>query len=144
MFNWPLGLISTFGHVFDTFCVALVNYCCSSRRSTECEWGLSGPDTWALSPWYNPLLLKSSPTKPPTQTDTHTLADITRYSSPTEPLQCTAELCSYPHVKLSIRDLNPIFTTAPIFQQSHYFRQNIWLGIWVQFHFQYIFQNDLP
>ena len=32
-------------------------------------------------------------------------------------------LCSYPHVKVSIRDLSQTFTTAPIFQKSHYFRQ---------------------
>ena len=34
-------------------------------------------------------------------------------------------LCSYPHVKVSIRDLSQTLTTAPIFRQSHYFRQNI-------------------
>ena len=32
-------------------------------------------------------------------------------------------LCIYPHVKVPIRDLNQTFTTALIFQQSHYFRQ---------------------
>ena len=32
-------------------------------------------------------------------------------------------LCSYPHVKVPIRDLSQTFTTALIFQQSHYFRQ---------------------
>ena len=32
-------------------------------------------------------------------------------------------LCGYPHVKVSIRDLSQTFTTAPIFQKSHYFRQ---------------------
>ena len=53
-------------------------------------------------------------------------------------------LCSYPNVKVSIRDMSQVFTTAPIFEQSHYFRQNIWVVIWVQFHFQYIFQDDLP
>ena len=37
-------------------------------------------------------------------------------------------LCSYPHVKLSIRDLSQTFNTAPIFQLSHYFRQK-YLGI---------------
>ena len=52
-------------------------------------------------------------------------------------------LCSYPHVKVSIRDLSQIFTTPPIFQQSHYFRQNIWVDFLVQFHFQYIFQDNL-
>ena len=36
---------------------------------------------------------------------------------------CTIALCSYPHVKVSIIDLSQIFTTAPIFEQSHYFRQ---------------------
>ena len=32
-------------------------------------------------------------------------------------------LCSYPHVNVPIRDLSQTFTTALIFQQSHYFRQ---------------------
>ena len=32
-------------------------------------------------------------------------------------------LCCYPHVKLEIGNLIQIITTAPIFQQSHYFRQ---------------------
>ena len=37
---------------------------------------------------------------------------------------CFSALCSsYPHVKVSIRDLSQISTTAPIFKQSHYFRQ---------------------
>ena len=53
-------------------------------------------------------------------------------------------LCSYPYVKVSNRDLSQIFITAPIFKPSHYFRQNIWVDFWVQFHFQYIFQDDLP
>ena len=45
-------------------------------------------------------------------------------------------LCRYPHVQWSIRISNQSSTTAPIFQQSHYFRQNIWVNICVQFHFQ--------
>ena len=32
-------------------------------------------------------------------------------------------LCCYPHVKLEIGNLIQITTTAPIFQQSYYFRQ---------------------
>ena len=48
-------------------------------------------------------------------------------------------LCSYPHVKVPIRDLCQTLTTAPIFQQSHYFRQHIWVNIWIQFHFLFIF-----
>ena len=48
-------------------------------------------------------------------------------------------LCSYPHVKVSIRDLSQSLTTAPIFQQSHYFRQNIWVHLWIQFHFLFRF-----
>ena len=52
-------------------------------------------------------------------------------------------LCSDPHVKVSIRNLNQIFTTSPIFQQSHYFRQHILVDIWVQFHFWMIFGNEL-
>ena len=32
-------------------------------------------------------------------------------------------LCCYPHVKMEIGNLIQITTTAPIFQQSHYFRQ---------------------
>ena len=36
---------------------------------------------------------------------------------------CLIALCCYPHVKLEIGNLIQIITTAPIFQQSHYFRQ---------------------
>ena len=39
----------------------------------------------------------------------------------------------------SIRDLSQTFTTAPIFPQHHFFRQNIWVNIWVPFHFHFIF-----
>ena len=39
--------------------------------------------------------------------------------------------CSYPHVKVSIRDLSQIFTTALIFEHSHYFRQKFWMNICV-------------
>ena len=38
-------------------------------------------------------------------------------------------LCSYPHVNVDIRDLSQTFTTAPIFAQYNYFRQNIWGNI---------------
>ena len=50
-------------------------------------------------------------------------------------------LCSYPHVKVSIRDLNQIFTTAPIFQQSHYLRQNIWRIFGFTFTFNVYFRT---
>ena len=48
-------------------------------------------------------------------------------------------LCSYPHVNVEIRDLSQTFTTAPICPWYHYFRENIWVNIWVQFHFHSIF-----
>ena len=48
-------------------------------------------------------------------------------------------LCSYPHVKASFRDFSQTLTMAPIFQQSHYFRQKIWVNIWIQFHFLFCF-----
>ena len=50
-------------------------------------------------------------------------------------LHCLIALCSYPHVNVEIRDLSQTFTTAPIFPQYNYFRQNIWGNIWFQFHF---------
>ena len=34
-------------------------------------------------------------------------------------------------------------STAPIFLRSHYFRQNIWPWLFVQFHFLYIFVDEL-
>ena len=57
----------------------------------------------------------------------------------------TSALSSYSHVKVSIRGLSLISTTAPIFKQFHYFRHNIWvnidfrynINIQVQFHFQW-------
>ena len=50
-------------------------------------------------------------------------------------LQPSSALCCYPHVKLEIGNLSQITTTAPIFQQSHYFRQNIWRLLAAQIHF---------
>ena len=47
----------------------------------------------------------------------------------------TNALCCYPHVKLEIGNLSQITTTAPIFLQFNYFRENIWVTIWLQFHF---------
>ena len=49
--------------------------------------------------------------------------------------------CSPPNEKLSIRYLNQISTMALIFMMTTYFRQDIWMNIWVQFHFQYIFEG---
>ena len=54
----------------------------------------------------------------------------------------TNALCSSPpNVKLSIRDLSQISTTTLIFMKTNYFRQDIWMNIWLQFHFQYIFER---
>ena len=55
----------------------------------------------------------------------------------------TIALCGYPIGKMEIRDSSQISTTAPIFVYYDYFRQNIWANILVQFHFQYIFGDDL-
>ena len=38
-------------------------------------------------------------------------------------LSLSSALCSYPHVKVEIRDSSQISTTAPIFLQFNYFRQ---------------------
>ena len=54
-------------------------------------------------------------------------------------INCWIALCSPPNVKLPIRDSSQISTTALIFMNTNYFRQDIWMNIWVQFHFQYIF-----
>ena len=48
-------------------------------------------------------------------------------------------LCCYPNVNGSVRNLSLNTFTAPIFLQFNYFRENIWVIIWVQFHFLYIF-----
>ena len=45
-------------------------------------------------------------------------------------------LCDYPHVKVSIRDLSQISTTAPIFQQYNHFRQNFEENVTFTFYFQ--------
>ena len=37
--------------------------------------------------------------------------------------------------KWEMEILSQIITTAPIFLQFNYFRENIWVTIWVQFHF---------
>ena len=52
-------------------------------------------------------------------------------------------LCSFPLVKMEIRDSSQISTTAPIFSGYNYFRQNIWRLASVQFHFWYIFWDKL-
>ena len=48
-------------------------------------------------------------------------------------------LCCYPNVNGAIRNLSLNTPTATIFLQFNYFRGNIWVRIWVQFHFLYIF-----
>ena len=44
-------------------------------------------------------------------------------------------LCGYPLLKLEIRDLCQISTTAAIFLHYDYFRKTIWRLASVQFHF---------
>ena len=51
----------------------------------------------------------------------------------------SSALCCYPNVNGSVRNLSLNTSTAPIFLQFNYFRENIWVIIWVQFHFLYIF-----
>ena len=48
-------------------------------------------------------------------------------------------LCCYPNGNGAIRNLSLNTSTASIFLQFNYFRENIWVRIWVQFHFLYIF-----
>ena len=48
-------------------------------------------------------------------------------------------LWCYPNVNGSVRNLSLNTSTAPIFLKFNYFRENIWVMIWVQFHFLYIF-----
>ena len=52
-------------------------------------------------------------------------------------------LCSYPLVKMEIQDSIQILTTAPIFLQSNYFRQNIWRSPAAQIHFWFMFGYEL-
>ena len=52
-------------------------------------------------------------------------------------------LCGYPHVKVSIRELNQISTTAPIFQQYDYFRQNSEENVTFTFYF-FSFASNFP
>ena len=52
-------------------------------------------------------------------------------------------LCGYPHVKVSIRKLNQISTTAPIFQQYNYFRQNLEENVTFTF-FLFSFASNFP
>ena len=47
----------------------------------------------------------------------------------------TNALCGYPHVKVSIRELSQISTTAPIFQLYNYFRQNSEENVTFTFYF---------
>ena len=48
-------------------------------------------------------------------------------------------LCCYLNVNGAIRNLGLLTSTAPIFLQFNDFRKNIWVRIYVQFHFLYIF-----
>ena len=52
-------------------------------------------------------------------------------------------LCCYPNVSSAIRNLSLNTPTATIFLQFNYFRENIWVRIWVQFHFLYIFVGQV-
>ena len=72
----------------------------------------------------------------------------------TELIPQDTALCCYPHVKLEIGNLIQITTTAPIFQQSHYFRQKYleiasWAvsllnNIWVRVEHSLLQQLNLP
>ena len=48
-------------------------------------------------------------------------------------------LCCYPNVIGAFRNLSRNTSTATIFMLFNYFRENIWVLIWVQFHFLGIF-----
>ena len=52
-------------------------------------------------------------------------------------------LCGYPHVKVSIRDLGQFSTTASIFQQYNYFRQNSEENVTFTFYFS-SFTSNFP
>ena len=52
-------------------------------------------------------------------------------------------LCGYPLYKAALRKFSKMLSSAPIFLTSHYFRQNIWRLSSLQFHFLYIFGNEL-
>ena len=56
---------------------------------------------------------------------------------------CHIALCCYPNVNGAIRNLSLNAPTATIFLQFNYFRENIWVRIWVQFHLLYIFVGRL-
>ena len=55
----------------------------------------------------------------------------------------TNALCGYPHVKVSIRDLGQFSTTASIFQQYNYFRQNSEENVTFTFYFS-SFTSNFP
>ena len=64
--------------------------------------------------------------------------------SRTEPpaSRCNA-LCGYPIGKMEIRDSSQISTTAPIFQQYNYFRQNLEENVTFTFYF-FSFASNFP
>ena len=70
------------------------------------------------------------------------------------PRSQTNALCSYPHVKMEIRDSSQISTTAPIFLEYNYFRQkyleiascsdSLLIYIWVRVDHSLLKQKELP
>ena len=63
--------------------------------------------------------------------------------SETPKLSSTIAQCGYPHVKVSIRDLSQFSTTAFIFQQYDYFRQNSEENVTFTFYFS-SFTSNFP
>ena len=55
----------------------------------------------------------------------------------------TSALCGYPIGKMEIRDSSQISTTAPIFQQYNYFRQNLEENVTFTFYF-FSFASNFP
>ena len=55
----------------------------------------------------------------------------------------TIALCGYPIGKMEIRDSSQISTTAPIFQQYNYFRQNLEENVTFTFYF-FSFASNFP
>ena len=57
--------------------------------------------------------------------------------------EITSALCGYPIGKMEIRDSSQISTTAPIFQQYNYFRQNLEENVTFTFYF-FSFASNFP
>ena len=57
--------------------------------------------------------------------------------------QSISALCGYPIGKMEIRDSSQISTTAPIFQQYNYFRQNLEENVTFTFYF-FSFASNFP